>query len=93
MWYTQDPTPTSTVRYGTQPLRLTLSAGGTSSSYLAGYGRHHRVSLAQLTPATTYYYSVGDATTGLSTVRSFVSPSTGPNASFSLSVFGDWGYD
>jgi hypothetical protein len=54
-WRTSAPT-TSRVRYGTTPGNLSLTAGDAASI------TEHELALTGLSPAVTYYYSVGSAT-------------------------------
>lgn len=90
-WQTTDQTPTSIVRYGTTSGAYTLEATGTSSTYYKTYDHH--VKLSNLSPATTYYYVVGDEKGGFSQEFSFKSAplSSALRQSWSFFGFGDLG--
>lgn len=90
-WNTKKQTTTSTVKYGTQSGVYTNTVTGNGAVYYETYN-HHAV-LNELTPATTYYYVVGDDSAGWS--KEFTFQSAVPNAqlhgNFSFFVFGDLG--
>jgi len=89
MWYTSSATSTSTVNYGLDQ-SLGQSATGTTQTYDVGF--HHVVVVAGLKPNTRYYYSVGDATDGFSTVYSVVTArAAGDPSSFVVGIIGDMG--
>jgi hypothetical protein len=89
-WVTQGDTTLSTVQYGTESGNLQYSATGDSSSYWESF--HHHVVLKDLTPATTYYYRVGDIEGGFSTEFKFKSaPVSSRDMPLKFAVFGDLG--
>jgi len=87
-YVTNSSSPTS-CKYGLSPSAMTL-VNGTSHQYLPVLGGfHHSVKLSPLAASTVYYYTCGTSTT---TFSFKTSPPVGVPASFSMSVFGDWGY-
>eukprot|EP00434_Breviolum_minutum_P043017 symbB.v1.2.038317.t1/scaffold5927.1/size22389/3 len=57
-------------------------------------GFHSHVEILNLKPSTKYFYRVGSShDSKWSEVWSFTSASTAPDASFSMAVFGDMGYE
>lgn len=93
-WVTAGPTATTTVRYGASPSGLTTNVTGTTALDYESWVHH--VVLGGLTPATTYYYTAGDAAGGWSSVTSFkTAPAAGAEFPAAVAVFGDmgiWGY-
>lgn len=72
---------------------VTVSEGKTSQvEYLSHYGVHHGVALTGLKPATRYTYRVGNDESGWSQEASFTT-APGRKTDFSVSVFGDLGYE
>lgn len=61
-------------------------------SYLTHFGFHHSVSLLDLVPSTRYAYQVG-SDDGWITNLTFTTAPASKGASFSVSVFGDMGYE
>lgn len=93
-WLTNATGAQSLVRYGTVNGSLTLQATGAASTYSCGAyssGSIHRVNLTGLAPATTYFYQVGDDSTGASTVRSFKSAPVLGSFPYTFGVIGDLG--
>lgn len=93
-WVTGAPTTTTTVRYGTSPTGLATNVTGTTALDYEVWVHH--VVLTGLTPATTYYYTAGDAAGGWSSVTAFkTAPAAGAEFPAAVAVFGDmgiWGY-
>lgn len=88
----------SSVRYGTSPGDLSITAFGTASSYLESY--HHHVKLAELKPSTQYYYICGTynddgSFSSLSEEKSFTSApameSVKGDENWNFFAFGDLG--
>lgn len=90
-WNTKANTPTSTVKYGTRSHVYTNSATGSASAYWETY--NHHVVLDALTAGTTYYYVVGDESSGWSRELTFQSAPLASElrGNFSFFVFGDLG--
>lgn len=94
-WLTEEPTATSTVRFGLQPeglWRTTVSRAQqeryTMRRYKSGYV--HEVTLRDLSiNQTTYFYQVGDPEGGWSDVFSFNMHASHPDADVRLFAFGD----
>lgn len=89
-WNTVNQTPTSTVKYGIVSGQYTESATGKSSAYYETF--NHHVVLNALTPATVYYYVVGDDVEGWSkefTVKS--APLSDLRDNWSFLIYGDHG--
>jgi len=97
-WYTQDlPSSASTVKYGLKSgvLSSHVSATNAPAQYLKHHGFHHVVAVLDLTPATRYYYSVGNDADGWSAEWSFKTAPSGDAAAktqITVSVFGDHGW-
>lgn len=94
-WVT-DAESASDVQFGTSPTSLTQSATGNSSVYHYGFftsAWQHFATMEGLSTASTYYYRVGDASTGSwSEVSSFQShPGVGPDIPYVFGVIGDLG--
>jgi predicted MPP superfamily phosphohydrolase len=72
MWTTLQTTATHTVQWGLNA-SLGSSASGSASTYgwFGWVGSLHKATMTGLSPATTYYYRVGDAAGGWSPVASF----------------------
>lgn len=86
----------STVAYGTSPAALTQTVTGpagaqyTAPFYTSPFIHHATVTGLQL--GTTYYYQVGDQTSGLSAVMNFSShPGTGAAMPHTFAIIGDPG--
>jgi hypothetical protein len=95
MWYTDSAPVHPLVQFGTanSTQGLNLTAQATSHSYLAGHGYHHTAELLPLQPSTPYFYKVGD-NGAWSDVQRFVSPpAAAAGQEFSVSIFGDMGYE
>jgi len=77
VWVTRQ-SATAGMRYGTNPNTLTSMAQGKVTTYTPGYwhGFINAVSITNLAPGTTYYYSVGSDVTGWSDVFSFTTEPT-----------------
>eukprot|EP00049_Salpingoeca_infusionum_P008354 m.136043 g.136043 ORF g.136043 m.136043 type:complete len:462 (-) comp13988_c0_seq1:268-1653(-) len=89
-WLTVSTTQTSTVKWGTSATALTHTSVGNASVYYETFNHHAKI--GPLSPSTTYYYQVGDATGGFSDVLSFQSaPLSTPNARLDFAVWGDLG--
>jgi phosphodiesterase/alkaline phosphatase D-like protein len=90
-WNTKASTTTSTVKYGTKSHMYTKTSAGSAAAYYETF--NHHVVLDALTPDTTYYYVVGDETSGWSREFSFRSAplATQHRGNFSFFVFGDLG--
>jgi hypothetical protein len=69
-WHTVEPA-TSQVQFGTDTAKLDKAAVGTSKLGSGSFGYIHEAEMAQLQPDTKYFYRVGDATDGWSSVFSF----------------------
>ena len=87
---------TSVVNYGTTPAMGTKTKGYapdaqyTFKGYTSGSIYHQH--LTGLTPGTTYYYQVGDATSGVSDVFNFTShPGTALVPGYTFAIIGDLG--
>jgi hypothetical protein len=91
--YTTLGSTISTVNFGTVPTNLSEVIGDVpASSYIEPFFHHH-VTLTGLQPGTKYYYQCGNAKAGTSQIFQFTtSPDVAKDASFSASIFGDWGY-
>lgn len=90
-WFTSFSTVSSTIQFDTTK-NLGSSAAGVSHQYLPEYGYHHTVTLPTLSPATRYYYRVGDAAAGFSDIFSFVTAADTYDDGYSVAVYGDMGY-
>lgn len=93
-WFTQDQTATSTVRFGLSNTSLTkqMQSPKPARQYLKDFGFHHSVTLPDLSPATVYYYQVGDTASGWSSINHFTSAPDVPSHSYNVALFGDMGY-
>jgi hypothetical protein len=87
----------SAVEYGFSPDNLSSNVAGTPQNYTFGLDYTspwlHHLTLDGLKPETRYFYRVGTAASGLSSVRSFVTPPAPSAAAFPLkwAVMGDLG--
>jgi len=90
-WATANATATSTVLLGLTPDNLTVSVNGYALSYFPPEVHHHAVATGLL-PSTVYYYQVGDASAGFSSVLSFKTAADPSSPSFSVAIYGDLGY-
>ncbi|KAK3240763.1 hypothetical protein CYMTET_49414 [Cymbomonas tetramitiformis] len=90
-WQTIGRTSSSIVKFGTVSGVRDQVARGNSSSYFATFDHH--VHLTGLTAATTYYYQVGDPSTGFSQEFNFQTApaNVGAEMSFKIMVYGDLG--
>ena len=91
----------SEVNYGLSPGSLTQTVTGTASTY--DFGSYtspylHHATLTGLTPNTQYFYTVGDATSGVSAVINFTAHPgvgadvTGPGGMpWAMAIIGDLG--
>lgn len=92
-WYTHVTTDTSVVNFGTERNALSATAKGPQAlQYLKSHGYHHHVTLPDLTPATEYFYQVGDDVGGFSEVLHFTTPSDDSQTPWTAAIFGDMGY-
>ena len=86
---------TAAVSYGTSPTSMQTVTGPAPSTYTAPLYTSpyiYHVTLKGLTPGATYYYQVGDATSGQSPVLSFVAhPGVGAEIPTTVAVIGDPG--
>jgi len=104
-WTTADK-GTPTAKLGTAPGNYSMSATGSSSTYMpsdmctspandTGYifpGYFNAVLVKDLLPSTKYYYVVGDPAVSFSAEGHFTTaPVTGPNSSVSMIVWADSG--
>lgn len=94
-WQTKGATDTSIVMWGEGPQSLDKTASGTCATYLPGDDEgsfsHHAI-MTGLSPSTTYYYKVGDATAGFSDVMQFKSsPAATDDSTISFMLWGDMG--
>ncbi|CAM9492658.1 unnamed protein product [Scytosiphon promiscuus] len=94
------PDVRSEVLWGTAADDLVNVARGSSTTYSARHpgradytsGFLHSATLEGLQPSSTYFYSCGDSTLAMSTVRSFVTPPKfGPEQAITLGIIGDLG--
>lgn len=93
-WFTRSEPKDSTVQYGLSESQLDQSATGHVKHYMSDAGFHSHVEILNLKPSTKYFYRVGSShDSKWSEVWSFTSASTAPDASFSMAVFGDMGYE
>jgi phosphodiesterase/alkaline phosphatase D-like protein len=96
-WVTSDSTATSIVNYGLSSSQLTLSASGSASHYeilLYTSPALHSAVMTGLEAGTQYFYQVGDANGGWSSVNSFTTPSSSPPTPedpFNIIVIADQG--
>merc|ERR1719247_4060448 len=81
------------VNYGTSAEALDQTVTASAKQYLKDAGFHHSVSLDALAWNTQYFYRVGANETGWSPVSSFVTAPIDPASSFTVSIFGDLGYE
>jgi len=95
-WFTWNAAE-SAVRYGTKSGALTQTANATDAArqYLDGRGFHHSCKLSGLKADTVYFYKPGSPAGGFTTeefsFRTALAPKS--DAAFSVSVFGDMGYE
>ena len=86
---------TSTVSFGLSPSSLKAVVGPAPTQYTAPFYTSpylHHTTLEGLNPSTVYYYTVGDATSGVSNVFNFTShPGVGPNIPHTFAIMGDPG--
>ena len=72
VWVTLEPTATHTVQWGpTRTLGEESNGRNTTYAWFGWQGEIHTATMTGLDPAVTYYYRVGDAAGGWSTVESF----------------------
>lgn len=90
-WITSDTSVPATVRYGTQPGKLSQTATGVSKQYqFLAYksGQIHHVKLGPLLDSTTYFYRCG----GFGPQFNFTTPpGPGPSVPVKFAVVGDLG--
>lgn len=94
-WLTSDMTAGTTVQWGTTSGNYPNQANGNSTYYVYSSkytsGLIHHATMTNLSPATTYYYRVGDAS-GWSSEYSFKSsPGVGPIYPFTFGFVADVG--
>ncbi len=88
---------TAVVAFGTSPSALSQTATGaapTTYTFKGGYTSPYlyHVTLTGLAPATAYYYTVGDQTSGVSAVMNFTSsPGAALVPGFTIGIIGDLG--
>lgn len=88
-WATNVSTATPVVTFGTSTPNENKVAGS-STEYFGMY--LHNAMIGPLEPSTKYFYTVGDAQTGRSAARSFVSAAqAGKDKLFRVAVYGDMG--
>lgn len=88
-WATNVSTATPVVTYGVKGPNENKTSGSTTE-YFGMY--LHNVVIGPLEPSTSYLYTVGDAQTGQSNPRRFVSaPAVGDDKRFRVAVYGDMG--
>jgi acid phosphatase type 7 len=93
-WYTKDEKASSTCVYGLSPDDMSMSStAGKSVTYLEDWGTHHRATMTDLLPESTYYYQCGDAEKGMSKTFSFKTlPKEGNSAPLRFGILGDMGW-
>lgn len=86
---------TATVSFGISPSALKSVVGPAPTQYKAPLYTSpylYHTTLEGLNPSTTYFYTVGDATSGVSDVFNFTShPGVGPNIPHTFAIMGDPG--
>ena len=96
MWTTLQETATHTVEWGLAADHLTSTASGNTSTYgwFGWQGTMHRATMVGLQPKTRYYYRVGDASGGHSTVYSFktLDPTAGGATPLRIAWVADMGW-
>lgn len=90
-WVTNNATGTSAVQFGFSPTSLNgLAYGAPATTYLYTYDHH--VTLLDLNPQTTYFYSCGDAEAGFSPVYNFTTaPAAGAEFPYTVALIADMG--
>eukprot|EP01006_Ploeotia_vitrea_P032202 TRINITY_DN64461_c0_g1_i1.p1 TRINITY_DN64461_c0_g1~~TRINITY_DN64461_c0_g1_i1.p1 ORF type:complete len:506 (+),score=250.15 TRINITY_DN64461_c0_g1_i1:239-1756(+) len=93
-WVTGQPTPSTTVQWGTSPDSLSNTAMGAVRTYtISGWhGIIHHATMTGLKPKTRYFYRVGDPNKGMSDVMNCTTLWAG-NGTMTFAVIGDMGLD